>query len=453
MIVHLAKLLNQGDINERAYELAVKQLVLNTPPTGESKGSPSALNSGGKYSSNRKVSVPPLPSREGDVKGGEWKGMTSCLEHNTPSTATKSIDGKGKEPMYPLPTSTIEDNKSYNEDDKELYFDDELDELINRGPYEGFDGEVDYNEYIHLGEHEAPRIEESRRTPIWQGERISFESRQEAVKYIKHLPYKYVQLYHWKKDTIVYGCSTHLACPSKIRMKKEVDGEGYNIQYNEDDHSSTVTDYPPSKGLPQLLRAEVDRRILATDTPFKIYCDLLNHDDFKDCVTTMDRHEFLKCVRNRKQHMTRLQGGPNLLENCADLMNWAAAHTFPEAVDNFFACDNSKLHVLHTGYRQDVKAVVFSSLKLTQNILKAQYDRPYNFTLMVDGTHKLQYGSWILITCGVLSIRWSPSNSGLSQTFQPVAYCFCETESEAAAALLLESVQRLCFRYAMLLTG
>ena len=74
MIVHLAKLLNQGDINERAYELAVKQLVLNTPPTGESKGSPLPLNSGGKYSSNRKVSVPPLPSREGDVKGVSGKG-------------------------------------------------------------------------------------------------------------------------------------------------------------------------------------------------------------------------------------------------------------------------------------------------------------------------------------------------------------------------------------------
>ena len=75
------------------------------------------MNSGGKNSSNRKVSMPPLPSREGDGKGGEWKGMTSCLEHNTPSTATKSIDGKGKEPMYPLPTSTIEDNKSYSEDE------------------------------------------------------------------------------------------------------------------------------------------------------------------------------------------------------------------------------------------------------------------------------------------------------------------------------------------------
>jgi hypothetical protein len=211
MIVHLAKLLKQGDINALAYELAVKQLVLNTPPTGESKGSPSALNSGGKNSSNRKVSVTPLPSREGDGKGGEWKGMTSCLEHNTPSTATKSIGGKGKEPMHPLPTSTIEDIKSYNEDEKEHFFDDEHDGIINRGPYEGSDGEVVYNEYIHLGEHEALRIEESRRTTIWQGDKFSFESRQEAVKYIKHLPHKYVQLYHWKKETIVYGCSTHLA--------------------------------------------------------------------------------------------------------------------------------------------------------------------------------------------------------------------------------------------------
>jgi hypothetical protein len=127
-------------------------------------------------------------------------------------------------------------------------------------------------------------------------------------------------------------------------------------------------------------------------------------------------------------------------------MNWAEAHTFPKSVNNFFACENSKLHVLRRGYRPDVRAVVFSSLKLTQNLLKAQFDRKHNFTLMLDGTHKLQYGNWILVTCGVISLRWSPSDSGLSQTFQPVAYCFCETESEPATALLLESVKYMCSR-------
>ena len=73
MIVHMARLLNEGVINERAYELAVKQLVLNTPPTGVNKGSPPELNSGGKNSSNRKLSVLPLPSRESDGKGGDLK--------------------------------------------------------------------------------------------------------------------------------------------------------------------------------------------------------------------------------------------------------------------------------------------------------------------------------------------------------------------------------------------
>jgi hypothetical protein len=381
--------------------------------------------------------VTPLPSREGVGKGGVLKGETS-IAHHTPSTTNHPNEGKGKEPMLEQPTSTLEDKKVDNVFQQEHVLNDEDDVFNYFTPFEISDGEIE--------DKDAIPIDDSRRTTIWQGETFSFESRKEAINFIKHLPNKYVQLYHWKKESIIYGCSTHLACPSKIRMKKELEGEAFHVQYNEDDHSSIVIDYPRPKGLPQQLRAEVDRRIIATDTPLKIYCDLKNHDDFKDCLSTLDRHQFIKCVRNRKQHMTRLQGGPNLLETCADLMNWAAAHTFPESVNNFFACENSKLHVLRRGYRPDVRAVVFSSLKLTQNLLKAQFDRKHNFTLMLDGTHKLQYGNWILVTCGVISLRWSPSDSGLSQTFQPVAYCFCETESEPATALLLESVKYMCSR-------
>ena len=113
MIVHMARLLNDGVINERAYELAVKQLVLNSTPTGVNKGSPTELNSGGKNSSNRKLFVTPLPSREGVGKGGVLNGEPS-IAHHTPSTANNHNEGKGKEPMLEQPTSTFDDNKDDN---------------------------------------------------------------------------------------------------------------------------------------------------------------------------------------------------------------------------------------------------------------------------------------------------------------------------------------------------
>jgi hypothetical protein len=449
MLVHLAKLMKEGVIEERAYELALKQFFDNTPG-GVSIASPPELNSVGKGSSHRPM---PSPLTRGFVhKGVDKKGNTTSVPFRiSPSHTTPHKGDKGKEPMHLLNSTDEEDmDIPCTQDDKDGY------------PFEEDDYWNSFNEVPDLFDHQdftTPSLVdpvgdgdalstgvESRASVTWASHSSSFQTRKEATKYIKGLPNKYVQLYHFKREYIVYGCSSHLACPSKLRIKKMIDPPTFSVQYSEDEHSTTHIDYPTPKGLPQLLRAEVDRRILATDTPMKIYFDLKSHDDFKAHIISLDREKFLTCVRNRKRHMTRLQGGPNLMETSADLMNWAASHTFPESIKEFLACPESDLRVLRRGYSPDVRAVVFSSLKLTQNILKAQYDRRHNFTLMMDGTHKLHFGKWLLVTCGVISLRWSPSNSGLSQTFRPVAYCFCESENERAVTLLLEAVKYLCQR-------
>ena len=85
-------------------------------------------------------------------------------------------------------------------------------------------------------------------------------------------------------------------------------------------------------------------------------------------------------------------------------------------------------------------------MEVATNILRARIDRPSGFTLMLDGTHKFHWGGWVVLTVGVVSLEWKRETSGFSQSFRPVAYCFCESESEATVTLLLSSVKELCAR-------
>jgi hypothetical protein len=456
MLVHLARLMKEGVIEERAYELALKQFFDNTPG-GVSNASPPELNSVGKASSHRPMTTPRCV---GFVhKGVGMKGNSPPIPSSfVPSSTPPHKLDKGKEPMNHNTSMDEHDKGSpMPQGDFEYEHDLEWGDLDDFGHLQHHGGEQDFTTpslVDPVGDGDALSMGvDSRASVTWELHSSTFDTRKEAMTYIKGLPNKYKQLYHYKREYTVYGCLSHLACPSKIRIRKMSDPQNFCVQFSEDDHSTTLTDYPRPRGLPQVLRAEVDRRILATDTPMKIYCDLNRHDDFKAHIASLDRHKFLTCVRNRKKHLTRLQGGPIFMDTTADLMNWARSHIFPESVKDFLACQESELNVLPRGYRSDVRAVVFSSLKLTLNILKAHFDRPYNFTLMMDGTHKLHFGKWLLVTCGVISLRWSRSNSGLSQTFKPVAYCFCESENDRATTLLLESVKDLCVRLVFSLTG
>jgi hypothetical protein len=290
-------------------------------------------------------------------------------------------------------------------------------------------------------------MSQSRHMNAWQPPaKTGFTTKSEAAKYLRRLPNKYLHLYNGRQDYSVYGCSSHLSCPSKVRIRRSKDSEEYLLEYNKEEHSQAVLDEVPRRGLPQVLRAEVDRRLMARDSPNKVMDALQAHDEYKIYLVGADKDKLWSLIRNRSRVLSRQRKGPLLFENCNDLMNWAAAHQFPATQDGFDNCDKNALHVLPEGYRNDIRGVVFSSLEVVQNMVKAIIDRPYGYSLMLDGTHKFHWGGWVLLTVGVVSLDWKRETSGFSQSFRPVAYCFCESENHDAAAMLLNSVRAVCRR-------
>ena len=94
VLVHLAKLMKEGVIEERAYELALKHFFENTP-SGVSKASPPELNCVGKGSSHRPT---PSPLSRGFVhKGVDKKGNTTSVPFRIrPSDTTPHKGDKGR---------------------------------------------------------------------------------------------------------------------------------------------------------------------------------------------------------------------------------------------------------------------------------------------------------------------------------------------------------------------
>ena len=95
-------------IEERAYELALKQFFDNTPG-GVSNASPPELNNVGKASSHRQMSTPLC--REFVYKGVEMKGNSTPIPSSfVPSSTPPHKHDKGKEPMH-QETSMDEEDK------------------------------------------------------------------------------------------------------------------------------------------------------------------------------------------------------------------------------------------------------------------------------------------------------------------------------------------------------
>ena len=203
-----------------------------------------------------------------------------------------------------------------------------------------------------------------------------------------------------------------------------------------------------SRGVPQQLKGVIDK-LLVRGTPKEVVNEIFNdtiYPELQQYVRDITREELYKRVANRKKSLNRLAKGPLVMETVADLMNWAAAHLFPDSIPAFDSRDQELLYVLPQGYRSDIRVVVFSSAAVAANILRAHTDRPDGFSLMIDGTWKLHHGEWVLLTCGVISIDWKRHTSGLSQTFRPVAYCFAESENIEAVVLLLSSLKAFTFK-------
>eukprot|EP00873_Tetraselmis_striata_P027766 jgi/Tetstr1/448030/TSEL_035331.t1 len=56
--------------------------------------------------------------------------------------------------------------------------------------------------------------------------------------------------------------------------------------------------------------------------------------------------------------------------------------------------------------------------------------------LVTDGTHKIPYGKWVLLTLGTHSIEYDMEKYDLVHSFRPISFCFAQEEDGAAMTLM-----------------
>lgn len=143
--------------------------------------------------------------------------------------------------------------------------------------------------------------------------------------------------------------------------------------------------------------------------------------------------------------------GPYKVDWVADILEWAASNLMPLDKEEFAKLPLDKVFSL-PGFNEDVHAVAFSCRGMLENIKEAKRCRPEWINLMVDGTYKLDYIKWTLISVGTTTLRWDTISRDLCTQFRPFGYCFARVECESNITLLLDGLRTAaenCFDIAL----
>lgn len=146
-------------------------------------------------------------------------------------------------------------------------------------------------------------------------------------------------------------------------------------------------------------------------------------------------------VQNFARTMARHRKGQWALSTNADLLNFGAQYELPRNASSGSALGEDELVVLRNGYKVGVSALAFSSMKMLHNFKLAYEGRDGVYSVMFDGTAKMHYGKWKLITLGFPGLRWDKSTGCYCQQFHPVAYMFADEESEPNFTLFFDALE------------
>lgn len=87
--------------------------------------------------------------------------------------------------------------------------------------------------------------------------------------------------------------------------------------------------------------------------------------------------------------------------------------------------------------------MAFSSLELLTTLRMALLSG-LPLHLMTDGTHKVSFNKWVLLTVGTTTIRKSSFKRKLVNTFLPIAFCFARSETAPAFLTLFRGLSSTC---------
>lgn len=167
---------------------------------------------------------------------------------------------------------------------------------------------------------------------------------------------------------------------------------------------------------------------------------------FMDGLTARRSCQLYRACVNLSSTERKKGRGPFKMLWVSDLMEWAASNLVPGSKDAFERLVTDQVVVL-PGFKEDIRAVAFSCRGMIENIREAKNQRPDWLNVMIDGTYKLDYIRWTLISVGTTTLRWDPTSNDLVTQFIPFGYCFADVEMRENILLLLDGLKELAARF------
>eukprot|EP00873_Tetraselmis_striata_P034853 jgi/Tetstr1/455117/TSEL_041969.t1 len=158
------------------------------------------------------------------------------------------------------------------------------------------------------------------------------------------------------------------------------------------------------------------------DMPMRLV-EKLNKEDMK----IADARAWRVAFKAWKKSLTRAEKGPRAYESIADLRYWARRNEMPplNSGDSDAPLEDDKLVVLQLN--EEAKGVVFTTICLFSTLSLAETGS-LPICLVTDGTHKIHYGKWLLLTLGTHSIEYDMEKYDLVHKFRPISFCFAQEE-------------------------
>eukprot|EP00873_Tetraselmis_striata_P033254 jgi/Tetstr1/453518/TSEL_040486.t1 len=169
------------------------------------------------------------------------------------------------------------------------------------------------------------------------------------------------------------------------------------------------------------------------DAPMRLV-EKLNKEDMK----IADARAWRVAFKAWKKSLTRAEKGPRAYESIADLRDWARRNEMPplNSGDSNAPLEDDKLVVLQ--FSEEAKGVVFTTMGLFRTLRLAETGS-LPLCLVTDGTHKIHYGKWVLLTLGTHSIEYDMEKYDLVHSFRPISFCFAQEEDGAPMTLLFQT--------------
>ena len=155
-------------------------------------------------------------------------------------------------------------------------------------------------------------------------------------------------------------------------------------------------------------------------------------------------------IQDRKRAKRKNDSGPIMVKTSADLKEYTQALELPsdpnELLEELGELDPKQLVILPGGVFEfgDGLGFVFSTPALLQNMQRALEEWEDDLPLETDGTYKVSYNGWPLLSLGSHTLHYNKNTHKIQQSYRPFSIMLTQTESKDAFVKLFDCTKNIC---------